>query len=154
MTWDELAKPAVLGPDGLERRVNAVLLELFGEKITEAIQAALDPQVIEYAGKKIALKLVAPGIDVWMTFANQFTATGRNEIKSYANRANELREWRKIALVELKEMWPDVEPLLPAARVPIGSPIPVVELLGSDGFVTPDPDLFEPPFAPPAGGGT
>jgi hypothetical protein len=152
-TWDELANDRILGVEGMEKRVRSVMFQLFGRVLTADEQDQVDNLVAEYAGKKIALKLVGPGLDFWSKQPTQITATGRTEMKSYSNRAEELRKWREIAVVELKEMWLDVEPLLPGFRVPVGSPSPVVELLGSDGHVTPDPDEFEPPFAPPAGGG-
>lgn len=124
--------------------------ELFGAVLTSTEQDALDTVVVEYAAKRIALKLIGPGIDFWSKQPTAQVASGRPENKTWANRAADLKELRKQLLVDTAEMWVDVEPLLPVTRRRrVGSPpVPTVAQLDETGHITPNPDDVEPPYAP------
>lgn len=128
------------------------MVSLFGTELNEAEQDALDNMVVDYAGKLVALKIVGPGIDYWGKQPTQVSATGRNENKTWASRAADLKDLRKQLLEDTRGMWPDVEPLLPSRRNTIGTPIPTTRNLSQAGHVTPNPDDFESPYGLPTTG--
>jgi hypothetical protein len=147
-TWKKLSDAeSGFGTAALERRVKAVMDELFGEVLSAEEQAELDSLVVEYAAKLIALKLITPGIDFWSKQPTSAGATGRNEQKSYPDRAAALKDLRKQLLEETREMWPSVEPLVPLRRRRIRGPVPVVSDVVNAH--TPDPHGFEPLYGPP-----
>lgn len=148
-TWAKLANAESFGTDGLIVHAETVHKFLFGAVLSGAEQDALDVLVLDYAGKSLALRIIRPGIDYWSKQAIQQTATGREELKAWDNRANELKELQKSLLQELRSIWPDVEILLPARRVVRTQSVPAVEDLPLEVAHTPDPLDFEPPYGPP-----
>lgn len=152
--WDALQ--STYGDEFLQRKVNSVMLKLFGSKPSVAVQEALDERVLDYAGKLVALELINPGISYWSKQAISMGARGQNENKAYNDRAQALKELRESLLLQSREMQPEVWPLLPlrrAARIPVGPR--VRQVIGTS---TSDPDDFErqfiAPVATPAEGGT
>jgi hypothetical protein len=128
-----------------QRKLDAVHLELFGEILSDVIEAALDRLVLEYAGKIYALKLIPAALDFWAAQTTSVTASGgRNESKQYTDRAAQLRELRKILLEETRSMWSEVSILLPGSQKARRSSIPRVAQVGES--TTPDPYDFEPAF--------
>lgn len=143
--WDALQKE--YGDPFMKRKVDSIVVKLFGADVPVEAQEAFDKRVLDYAGKLVALELINPGISYWSKQALMVGARGQNETKGYKDRAEDLRELRKELLMATREMQPEVWPLLPGRRVhrtPVG---PVVRQ--AVGAVTPDPDDFERPFLAP-----
>jgi len=148
-TWRALESASFYGTDYLQQLRDNVALSLFGDiNLTDTEESQLDPLVKEYAGICLALEVVTPGLDYWANEATLSTAArGREEVKTWANRAAELRELRKLLVDKKAELWPEVEQLLPVRRTHHGS-VPQVALLDS-GHTTPNPYDFERPYADP-----
>lgn len=149
ITWRALDESPAYGTAFLQQLRDNIAINLFGDNtFTATEEAQLDALVKEYAGICLALDIIIPGLDYWANQPTSVTARGREEQKTYPNRANELRELYKILLERKSDLWPDVEPLLPVRRVGHAS-VPQVALLDS-GHTTPNPYDFERPYLDPA----
>jgi hypothetical protein len=124
------------------------MMRLFGTVLAPEIQTALDILVIDYAGKLVALELINPGIDYWGKQPLTIGATGRNENKGYKDRASDLVALRQSLLTQTRQMWPEVEELLPARRIRRVANVPRVAQI--TGAHTPSPYDFERPYEDPA----
>lgn len=144
--WDALL--AEYSDDFLTRKIDSIMMKLFGEKLDSDDQVALDERVLDYTGKLVALELIGPGISYWSKQAVAVGARGQNETKSYKDRAEDLKELRKWLLEATRGMQAEVWPLLPNRRVDRDAVGPRVRQ--TIGAVTPDPDGFERPFLLPA----
>lgn len=143
--WDALQRE--YGDDLFIRKLNSVMAQLFGDALNTDDQELLDVRVVDYAGKLVALELINPAISYWSKQAVTIGARGQNETKSYKDRAEDLILLRKWLIEQTRMMQAEVWPLLPLRRVHRNPMGPVVRQ--AIGAVTPDPDDFERPFAPP-----
>jgi len=114
-TWEALAKADTFGPAALARRHNRIVSKIFGSVLDDAEQEAyeaLDGRIIEYAGKRLALAIVDPGIEYW---SKQVLSLGvwDRENSSYKDRADDLRKLRAQWIVDLAELLEEIEPELP-----------------------------------------
>jgi hypothetical protein len=152
LTWVALENDPNYGDLFIQHKVDSCILKLFNTPVTPTAQDAFDARVLDYAGKCVALDLITPGIDYWSKQPLSFGATGRNEVKAYADRAAALRALRTDLLVQTREMWPEVSSLLTSARV---NRIPNVPRVRDIAVAhTPNPYDFEPAFGTVAGGTT
>lgn len=147
-TWKVLVEDSELyGPAFIDRKIKKVVVRLFGVSLTDAEQEDLDPLVADYAGKLLALELINPGMDYWSKQPTSIAAHGRNENKSYNDRAQSLRDLRTSLLEQTRLMWAEVQPLIPNRRFRRVSAVPrVVEVTGAH---TPNPYDFERPYTDP-----
>lgn len=150
-TWNALSERATFGDDGLQGRVDAVKSRLFGEVVEPDEEfLAYGSLGTDYAGVVVALELIAPAYDHWMTAATSWSASGRNENKTFVNRAEALLKFRdEILEPEERRLYPLVQELLvgvmEARRIGIAlSRMPLPE-----DHSTPDPLEFERPFEAP-----
>jgi hypothetical protein len=147
--WRALEDSEFYGPSFLERKVNSVMVSLFGVTLNAAAQDLLDERVAEYAGKRVALSIINPSLSYWSKQPVSLGATGRNETKAWANRMQALPMIRDNLIAELNEMWPEVMVLLPNRRTQRAANVPrVIQAGATVAHKTPDPDDFEEPFAP------
>jgi hypothetical protein len=146
-TFKVLADDAVLGADQIIRVIQRVESRLFGRVLTDSEETALDPVVADYAGKLVVLQLINPAIDYWSKQPLSLGATGRNENKSYDNRARDLLALRTQLLEATRLMWPEVQALLPERRFDRVNNAPRVQQ--GSGVLTPDPFGIERPFVDP-----
>jgi hypothetical protein len=125
-----------------------VIRRIFGVDVTPEEQEDLDPMVIEYAGKMLALALCTPGIDFWST---QIIAqsSGEQSSESYANRANHLKDLRKQWMTETSDLYVDIEALLPIRPRRAGDAPRVVQAGENEPHVTPQPFDIGPLAGPP-----
>jgi hypothetical protein len=144
-TWRALKESPHYGDSFLINKLNAVMMRLFGEVLSENDQNELDDLVIDYAGKTLALELINPGIDYWSKQPVAIGATGRNETKSYVDRSAALLRLRAYLMEQLRLLFPDVEDLLPGRRTLRVSNVPRVREISLAH--TPNPYEFEQPFA-------
>lgn len=148
LTWKALRdNTEAVGETFLDGQVRLVTTRLFGNTIDDSVQAALDPIVLDYAGKLVALTLINPGIDYWSKQNLSVVATGRNETKSYGDRAADLRVLAARLLEATRLMWPEVQALLPGRRFRTAGSIPRVRDVQGSAAITPNPYDFERPFA-------
>lgn len=143
--YDALLKK--YGDPFIQRKIDSVLMSLFGEVLDNAGQEALDIRLQDYIGKVVALELIGPGISYWSKQALGVGARGSNETKTYKDRAEDLKELQKQLLAKTREMYPEIQDLIPNRRVrrtPVGPRVRQVV-----GVVTSDPDNWEPAFGPP-----
>src|SRR3954452_4040105 len=147
-TWDKLLETPTFGEPALERRLNTLMYRAFGAVLEEAEQADLDLLLVSYLGKRLALELIIPGIDFWSKQAISLSA-GERVSKGYKDRAEDLKELRKLLLDETSQMLPDVEGLLPQIprRATDTARVQNAGLLTA--HVTPDPMLFPSIYGPP-----
>lgn len=143
-----LEESSNFGDPLLTMKLNLVMQQLFGEVLDIAEQGALDRRVLDYAGKLFALELINPATSYWKNQAVQHSATGRNETKTYVNRAESLKELRKSLLASTRSIFPDIGVLLPGRTINRRANVPAVRNVTTG--VTANPDDFEPAFAPPS----
>jgi hypothetical protein len=147
-TWDKLLESPNFGEDALERRLNVLMWRAFGEVLDGAEQALLDPVLVSYLGKRLALDLIIPGIDYWSKQVLSHSA-GERETKAYKDRAEDLKELRKLLIDETAKMLSDVDQLLPLIPRPAADTPKVLEAGFSTLHVTADPMGFPPMYGPP-----
>jgi hypothetical protein len=145
-TWDKLSEADSFGPDALERRLNVLLYRAFGT--TDVEQDNLDPVLVSYLGKRFALDLIIPGIDYWSKQVLSLSA-GERETKAYKDRAEDLKELRKLLIDDTTRMLPEVQAALPLIPRPASDTIKVLEAGFSTVHVTADPFGFPPMYGPP-----
>jgi hypothetical protein len=109
-TWDAIDSSVTGGEDLLERRVQGAMIRFFGAVMSETEQDALDERVIAYVGKVITLSLINAGIDYWSK--QRISVGARSEAITFKDRAEDLHRLREALLLETREMWLEVEPLL------------------------------------------
>lgn len=147
-TWDKLLESPNFGEPALERRLSVLMYRAFGAVLDDAEQVLLDPILVSYLGKRFALELVIPGIDFWSKQVLSLSA-GERESKAFKDRAEDLKELRKLLLDETSKMLPEIEGLLPqiprraADRARVQQAGLLVE------HVTSDPLTFPPIYGPP-----
>lgn len=151
-TWKALAESPDYGDSFLQRKIDSIVVKLFGQPIDNTVQDALDVRVIDYAGKCVALELINPGIDYWSKQPLSIGATGRNENKSYNDRSMALRQLRTYLIEQTRLLWPEVESLLTASRDHRVASVPRVRDIATAH--TSDPYDFEPAFGTATGTGT
>jgi hypothetical protein len=147
-TWDKLLESLNFGEPALQRRLNTLMYRAFGTVLSDADQALLDPILVSYLGKRLALELIIPGIDYWSKQVLSLSA-GERESKAYKDRAEDLKELRKLLLDETSKMLPEIEGLLPQIprRATDRARVQQAGLLVE--HVTSDPMDFPPLYAPP-----
>lgn len=144
-TWKALTNSARGYPATFfDRRLNGVMRRYLGAVLTPDEQNALDPVVIDYLGKRLALSLIVAGIDYWSKQRIQTGVQGsRNENVTYKDRASDLKDIQKMLLIDVMHLWVEVQPLLPNRRVRQAA-VPAVTT--ETTAYTADPNLMEPPF--------
>jgi hypothetical protein len=147
-TWDKLLEASTFGEAALERRLNVLLYRAFGTPLDEDEQEALDPVLVSYLGKRLALDLIIPGIDYWSKQVLSLSA-GERETKAYKDRAEDLKELRKLLIDDTTRMLPEVQAALPLIPRPASDTIKVLEAGFSTVHVTADPFGFPPQYGPP-----
>lgn len=147
-TWDKLLESPTFGEPALERRLNTLMYRAFGTVLSDVEQASLDPLLVSYLGKRLALDLIIPGIDFWSKQAISLSA-GERESKAYKDRAEDLKELRKLLLEDTSKLLLEVEGSLP--QIPRrASDMARVQQSGLlVEHVTADPSLFPPLYGPP-----
>lgn len=149
LTWDALKQASQVEATFFDERLTLVQTRLFGAELDDATEGALDPIVVEYAGKHLALKIINAGIDYWSKQATQIGASGRNETKGYLDRAKDLKDLRATLTAEVAALWPDVVTVLPTDTRVAQPGIPQVRDADNTIMYTPDPNLFEPAYGVP-----
>src|SRR5687768_15379793 len=73
VTWAALADDSDrYGETELQRKVDYVKFNLFGEVVAAEVEDTLyDPNIIEYAGKLVAIQIIPAGADYWASQAVQ-----------------------------------------------------------------------------------
>jgi len=120
----------------------------FGTTLDDAEQEDLDPVLVSYLGKRLALDLIIPGIDYWSKQVLSLSA-GERETKAYKDRAEDLKELRKLLIDETAKMLPEIDQALPQIPRPAGDFMKVLESGFSTVHVTSDPMGFPPLYGPP-----
>jgi hypothetical protein len=136
------------GEPALERRLDIVMYRVFGAVLDQDEQEALNPLLAAYVGKLFALDLIIPGIDFWSKQAISHSA-GERESKTYKDRAEDLKELRKLIFADAVAMLPDVEAELPQIPRRLGNYSRVQEAGLLTAHVTSDPLSFPPLYGPP-----
>lgn len=142
ITWDALSKDSRYGEDLLQATIDTVKERIFGE--TPPAENAMALVVIDYTSKLVALELINPGIDFWMSQPISASATGTAEDVTFPSRTAELRNLRTYLVAEIKKLEPEVIPLIDynrLSRAPRAS-----SNTQNDPFLTPSPQEFPRPF--------
>lgn len=152
-TFDALAQLSLFGPAALERRAEDVMHQVWGMALAMEAQEALPNPLLRYVGKLIARTLITPGLDYWR---KQLTsqAAGTQEQISYADRGEELKELDKRLAIEIAELRPYIDVIVPEIVRPAGD-VPHVqqagrlETAGASQMFTPHPYDLPPLYGPP-----
>lgn len=147
-TWDKLLEATTFGEAALQRRLDTLVYRAFGVAMDDEAQEALDPVLVSYLGKRLALDLIIPGIDFWSKQVLSLNA-GERETKAYKDRAEDLKELRKLLIDETTKMLPEIEAALPVIPRPAADTVKVLESGFSTLHVTSDPMGFPPLYGPP-----
>ena len=116
--------------------------------LTTAEQEALSPVLISFMGKRLALDLIIPGIDFWSKQALSHSA-GERESKGYKDRAEDLKELRKMLLADCAALLGEIEAELPLIPRKLSDTSRVLEAGFSTVHVTADPFGFPPMYGSP-----
>lgn len=135
-TWDALSKEDAFGDALLQRNVDAVKEIVFGSVIEVAAEDDFPLRVLRWCGKRVALELITPGIDMWMNQAIQISATGTSEVTAFEQRSEALRKLREQLLAEILREEPEI-------AVEVG--VPIVRNRPRMGISTPEDDLLLTP---------
>lgn len=147
VTWDALSKDTERYGDGfLQTKIDLIVETIFGVQIPVAEEDTYPLRVINYAGKLVALELIAPGIDFWMNETQTITTTGTNEIDSYVDRPDKLRQLYDRLAWEARRDEPMIFALLGRPRPQRGLPRPDISTDVNDVLLTPSPREFPAPF--------
>ena len=144
VTWDALSLAPQFGDALLQAKIDAVKEAVFGVVVTPNAEAAYPLMVVNYVGKLVALELITPGIDYWMSEPITVSATGTQETTSYTDRAAMLLRLREDLLKQSRALWPDVSALIGFTRVS-SAPIPLLSTM-EEPFITPSPFEFPRPY--------
>lgn len=144
VTWDALSLASQFGDARLRTAVDSVKEAVFGVVVQPTAEAAYPLMVIDYVAKLVALELITPGIDYWMSEPVTVSTTGTNETTSYTDRAAQLRLLREDLLKDTRRLWPEIAGLI-AFRRTSSAPIPLVSTM-DEPFVTPSPFEFPRPY--------
>lgn len=149
-TWDALIEASSFGETALERRLDIVMYRVFGAVLDQTEQDALSPLLAAYVGKMFALDLIIPGMDYWSKQAISHSA-GERESKTYKDRAEDLKELRKMIFADAIALLPEVEVELPQIPKRLSDTFRVQEAGLLTAHVTSDPLTFPPLYGPPEG---
>lgn len=147
-TWDKLVESTTFGQAAMERRLTTLMHRAFGEVMDETEQESLDPVLVSYMGKRLALEIIIPGIDYWSKQALSLSA-GERESKAFKDRAEDLKELRKLLLEDSSQLLAEVEGSLPRIPRRATDRMRVQEAGLLVEHVTSDPMLFPPIYGPP-----
>lgn len=149
-TWQRLEEASAFGPELIDLRVNSVKESVFGTVISDDSEATYPGFVLDYVGRLVAIELIEPGIEYWLTQPISFSATGSNETKMFVDRAEKLARTRDTLIAKAREDQSIVQELL-ASPTNLRRKKKVISVgeANNDLMVTPDPYGFERPFAQP-----
>ena len=147
-TWNALLEATTFGEPALERRLNTLMYRVFGAVLDDVEQETLSPVFISYLGKRLALDIITPGIDFWSKQALSHSA-GERESKAYKDRAEDLKELRKLLLEESTALLGEIEAELPQVPRRATDTVKVLESGQLTLHVTSDPLSFPPLYGPP-----
>src|SRR4029077_13363952 len=91
VTWDALSLAPQFGDALLQTKIDSVKEAVFGVVVTPGAEDTYPLMVLNYVGKLVALEIITPGIDYWMSEPITLTASGTNETTAYTDRAAQLR---------------------------------------------------------------
>lgn len=150
-TWTALSQKRTFGDEGLQRAVNRTKARLFGEVVAPGDELSLyGPIGVSYAGIVVALDLIPAGYDHWNAAATDWTAQGRNEAKTFLDRAAGLLKLRDDILIPLEqELYPSIADILPGIVIPKRAGVLMARTPDSQEHLSPAPEQFEPPFERP-----
>lgn len=147
-TWNALLDATTFGEPALERRLQTLMYRTFGAVLDGPEQEALSPVLISFMGKRLALDIIIPGIDFWSKQALSLSA-GQRENKAYKDRAEDLKELRKMLLADCAAMLGEIEAELPLVPRRLTDTARVQESGLLTVHVTADPFGFPPMYGTP-----
>lgn len=111
--WEALKNAKSFGEQALGRRHDKIIRKVFrGLDMTPEELEVLPEEVIEYAGKKLAIALVDPAIDFYSKQVLSHSA-GERESKTFKDRTEDLRKLREQWIADTSALFLDIEDLLP-----------------------------------------
>lgn len=141
VTWTALANDERYGEAELARKVDYVKFNLFGEVVLPEEEALLyDPNVIEYAGKLVAIQIIPAGADYWAT-QKIVDSSGGHHNASFIDRSTALWRLHEKLVAEAAASRPDIDGSVTVRpkrrRIPVG-----VRDTTSTKLTTLDPHAF------------
>lgn len=147
-TWEALAEADTFGPDALERRHNRVVRKIFGVLLTDAEQDVLSDDLIEYAGKMLALAIIDPAIDYWSKQIQSRTV-GERESSTYKDRVEDLKQLKKDWTAQTAGLYVEISDQLPIRPRRAQDAPRVIQAGETVAHVTAQPFDIEPAYGPP-----
>jgi hypothetical protein len=140
ITWDALASAPQYGDGLLQRKVDVVKEYIFGSVITVNAEDTYARRVQNYAGKLVALELIGPGIDFWLSQSTTATTFNPREVVTFESRIEGLEKLRAKLLADTRAMEPEVAVLINRIIRRRSGP-----RISSAGEVQITPSIFEHP---------
>ena len=146
VTFDALEQDERFGDDRLLALIEGVEEELFGVIPTEPQLEAYPLVVINFVAKLVAIELINPGIDFWMSQSLSVVTRGPDETDTYVDRAAKLKELRTDLLKQTREKWGEISAILGITPKSSNAPRMKINTL-ADELLTPSPQEFPRPYA-------
>lgn len=145
VTWHALSIDNRYGENLLQVAIDTAKEDVTGEVVTPSTEDDIYTFVVrDFIAKKAVLQIIPAGIDFWMNQTIAETAEGTNEVTSFTDRAEQLRELYKLLLNEIKAMEDEIAEILGYTR-PTSVGIPALSSI-NDEFLTPSHQEFPRPF--------
>lgn len=140
-TYDVLAKKN--GDAYMQGVIEVVKYRVLDDIVLAADESSLNPLVINYLGKLVALELIPAGLDYWLDQHQQISAQGTDESVSYPDRVNALKKLEESLIAQVRRDEPLVLPLITNGRAQSTLSGPAIDV-NTDQKVTEDPGEFPP----------
>jgi len=144
ITWDAITKDVRYSDALLRTLIDTTKTSVTGTNVAPAAESAYSLLVIDFIAKVALIELIPAAIDLWMNEPTSESATGTNEMHTFVDRAEKLKELREELLKETRLKAPDIAAILGFIRTssrnrPRSSTL-------NDDFLTPSPQEFQRPF--------
>ena len=139
VSLNALRNDARFGDKWLQQQANVVEIRTLGYTVDPNQESTLNPVVVDYLSKRLALGLTKPAIEFWSRQMRTSTSTQTSEVTSYPDMIATLKELKNELVMELKQEWRDlllIVPGLPQRKV---VPLPQSSIGGPN-----DPHCWEP----------
>lgn len=150
MTWDALLNDRRYGPAALRRRCDYVKRNVFGTSAPDDdLETALDPIVVEYCAKLVALQVIPAGAEYWAAQKISDSA-GERQVAMWTDRAAALWKLHDALVQDVADLKPEADAILGTVRrVVRRRPLIKVSQNDNDAMLTPNVSDFERQAAVP-----
>lgn len=144
VTWDALSRDPRFGDALLQAAIDTAKEDITGIVVDVDDEATYPLIVIDFIAKIAAMEIIPAGIDFWMNEPTAESSTGTNEVHSFVDRADKLKQQREELLKQTRARAAEIASLLGYSRVG-NRRVPLLNTM-DDEFLTPSPQEFPRPY--------